>query len=385
MEPDGWFRTASDGAYMVLRGLLYPLNWILACTKKSHLVPDSCLHISYMVHIPWHTVRLLRKHGWHARYLAIGKSPTWNRCDYNFVPSKSRHIRRLQEFLFFWMVVAKYEVIHSHFLMFLSESGWEDQWLKRLGRKTIVNYRGCDLRERKKNVALNPEYNICDRCDYGHVCEEEYLVRMRERARAIGDLFLVTTPDMKDFDAAAIHFPFFAPEIEAPEPGSGERKNQGFRIVHVSNHPGIEGTEEIRKAIDRVIAKGYEIDFVQLSHVPYDRVIEAFAEADLAIGKMKMGYYANAQIESMAMGVPTITYVRPEYVTEELRESGFILANLNHLEETIQYYIDHPEALREKRQRARRSVLEMHNNDELAQRLIGLYRSLQGATGGDHQ
>ena len=64
--------------------------------------------------------------------------------------------------------------------------------------------------------------------------------------------------------------------------------------------------------------------------MPHDQVIKAFSEADLAIGKMKMGYYANTQIESMVIGVPTITYVRPEFITKELQDSGFILCGSVH-------------------------------------------------------
>jgi len=38
-----------------------------------------------------------------------------------------------------------------------------------------------------------------------------------------------------------------------------------------------------------------------------------------ASGKFTVGYYANAQIETMACGVPTVTYVREEFLTEQLR------------------------------------------------------------------
>jgi glycosyltransferase involved in cell wall biosynthesis len=98
---------------------------------------------------------------------------------------------------------------------------------------------------------------------------------------------------------------------------------------------------------------------------------------------MKMGYYANAQIESMMLGVPTVTFVRPEFMTTDLEESGFIICELAELEEVLEHYLRHPEELSYKRARARPSIEELHNNGELARRLIGIYQQL--AAGGQGQ
>ncbi|MGD9037198.1 MAG: hypothetical protein PVF10_11610, partial [Syntrophobacterales bacterium] len=85
-----------------------------------------------------------------ADFLAIGiPNQTWNKSDFHFIPP-SRPLRlAIQEFVLFWKVVAKYEIIHSHNMVFLTESGWEDKWLKKMGRKIVVNYRGCDIRDRR--------------------------------------------------------------------------------------------------------------------------------------------------------------------------------------------------------------------------------------------
>jgi len=94
-----------------------------------------------------------------------------------------------------------------------------------------------------------------------------------------------------------------------------------------------------------------------------------------------MGAYANAQIESMAAGVPTLTYVRPEFVTPELEASGFSLTSLENLENTLDFYLRNPEALEEKRRIARESILRLHDNDLLAKRLIGIYERLKFTAG----
>jgi hypothetical protein len=194
-------------------------------------------------------------------------------------------------------------------------------------------------------------------------------------AQKYGDTFLVTTPDMKDFMPGAIHFPFFLPEVDYEKYKAIERPLQGrpFKIVHATNHPGIEGTRHIQSAVDALKAKGYDIDFVFLKGVEPEKILREIQTADLTIGKMKMGYYANTQIESMFLGVPAVTYVRPEFITPELRDSGFILTNLRELETTLAYYILNPPELAKKKTLARKSILNLHNEDFLIQILLSVY------------
>src|SRR5262249_9743660 len=153
---------------------------------------------------------------------------------------------------------------------------------------------------------------ICQECDYNaSICTSKINRKRRRLAEKYGDLFLVTTPDMKDFVPEAEHLPFFAPEVKpnayALQCSNSTRNKDEIKIVHVTVHPGIEGTKHIQAVIDQLREKGFKINFTFLKNVPHERVFEELADADLAIGKMKMGYYANAQIESMSFGVPTVT------------------------------------------------------------------------------
>jgi hypothetical protein len=355
---------------------LRPLNLLLIALRKKDYYPNSVLHVSYMVHIPYFTVHILRTYGMKADYMAVGTSDVWNKCDFQVTYSSNPIAGALRSFLVFWRVVAKYEIIHSHFMLTMSPDGWELPVLKKLGRKIVVHYRGCEARQRTKNMQLHPDMNICQECDYDTYCEDDTQTKRRSLARKYGDLFLVTTPDLKDFVPDAVHQTFFAPDIAIQN--RTERQDQArTKIVHATNHPGIEGTSIIRETIDRLNRQGYSIDFVFLKGVPYERVLEEYRTADIAIGKMKMGYYANGQIESMTMGVPTITYVRPEFMTDELRQSGFIFSDPEQLEETLKYYLDNPQELDKKRKIARSSILGLHDNDRLARQLIEIYGSLR--------
>jgi glycosyltransferase involved in cell wall biosynthesis len=369
------FWMASGAIYHGLIVGMVPLNYLLSKAREKKVYPKSVLHISYMVHIPYNMAKTLRKGGLKADYLAVGTAgPTWNKSDFHLIPSRWPPVRAIQEFVMLWKVVAKYQIIHSHFMIMLSQSGWELPLLKKMGRRIVVHYRGCEIRDKDVNMSLHPESNICEECDYAAYCISDGFREKRRLASKYGDAFLVTTPDLKEFFPKAIHLPFFVPEIPLKLGGkSPAKKKDGITILHVTNHPGIEGTEDIERVIERLQKKGYFINFVFLKGISYDRVLMELSMADLSIGKIKMGYYANFQIESMLMGVPAITYVREEFLNEDLKESGFIFADLNGLEETIKDYLDNPDKLEQKKRIARDSILRLHDNEKIAKRLISIY------------
>ena len=356
--------------------MLVPVNSLLAVLLVKRLIPNSVLHISYMVHIPYETVGHLRRQGMKADYLAIGKSAYWDKCDYNFVPSRFAPIRALQEFWLFWTVVARYQTVHAHFMYTISESGWELPLLKSMNRKLVAHFRGCEARDRALNMQLHPQINICQDCEHRpYICQTASAARRRGWAAQYADATLVTTPDMKDFMPHAVHFPFFAPMLPEPPAAAPEKvSGRPFTIVHISNQPGIEGTADIQKAVATVQARGHNIEFRWVRNQTHDEALAQIADADIAVGKMKMGYYANAQIETMACGVPTITHVRDEFMTDTLRQSGFILTTLPQLADTIEYYIQNPAELAKRRALARASILRLHDNDALARRLVDIYR-----------
>jgi hypothetical protein len=352
--------------------LLQPANLAMSLLLRRRAQERWVLHISAMVHVPWQTTRLLRQEGWHADYLAVGTSPIWDHADFRRVP-KSGLLDALDEFWWVWRLIARYRIVHLHFMITATRSGWELYWLRRMGRKIVVHWRGCEIRNRERNMALYPDVNLCQECDYNpRACELEINAKRRRLARRFGDAFLVTTPDLLEFEPKAQQLPFFAPDV-SPPPGRVREANEPFRLVHVTVHQGLEATGVIRRTVERLRTRGYQIEFVALSWIRPEEVLRAFAGADMAIGKMRMGYYANAQIESMAMGVPTITFVRPQFMTDELRASGFIFSSLNNLESTLAYYMDHPEALAAKRATARRSILRLHDNRQVAAQLARIY------------
>jgi hypothetical protein len=371
----GLLRRLRAVPYALTVAAFAPANALLRWWLRGSYEPGSVLHISYLGHVPHHIVDVLRTQGVRADYLAVGDSAIWERADYHMRPARWPWATALREFWLLWRVVARYEVVHAHFMVTLSRSGWELPILKRMGRKLVVHYRGCEIRDRERNMRLHPRHNICEECDYQpRICEAAHNVARRRLAAIHGDAVLVTTPDMKDFVPRARHVRFFMPDV-VPVPAARPH-GAPLKIVHATNHPGIEGTRHVVQAVESLKAKGYALELVVLSGVTPERVREEMAHADLTIGKMKMGYYANAQVESLALGVPAITYVRPDLMSDDLLDSGLIVATLDTLAETLEHCVRHPEYLAEKRAQARAGAERLHHNGEIAREYASIYEAI---------
>jgi spore maturation protein CgeB len=63
-------------------------------------------------------------------------------------------------------------------------------------------------------------------------------------------------------------------------------------------------------------------------------------------------------------------------MTEELKETGFIFTNLEGLESILEYYLQNPAELMEKREKARSSILRLHDEGVLVRNLLTIYRSI---------
>lgn len=316
-----------------------------------------------------------------ADYLAVGQNPHWQKCDYHYTPPQTPLRLYFYEILWVLKVLIRYEVIHLHFLTTISADGWELKILKRLNRKIVVHFRGCEIRNKELNLALHPTWNICSSCDYqSPPCKRPANQNKKELARKYSDLTYVTTPDLKDFYPEGKHLPFFTPFnslLDDTVSNDHWPDREKFVIVHATNQPGIEGSEEIKLIVNKLIKQGHPIEFKFLTQLPYDIVLKEYAKADLTIGKMKMGYYANSQIESLYLGTPAVTWIREDFITEKILNTSLILSDLSKLDKTIIDLMYDTKRLKSLRKKSKSSILRLHNNEEICREIISDYENIK--------
>lgn len=339
----------------------------------------SVAHVSLISHKQYMLSRLARNHGLKGTFLAINTYPNAHLkigFDYEVPMNMDPFRRYLRASWYLWRVLAFHDVIHYHFNGFLFDDGTDLRVLKRMGKVIVVHYRGCDLRCRSINTAKNPELNVCQECSYPvGSCDTDYQRNKITISRTYSDIKFVTTPDLLDFSEDAEHLPFIAPyaiDFSAIEPAP--RTPGVFRVVTSSNHPALDGVRFVREAVDRLIAEGVKIELVEIYRQAFHDALALYKSADLYCGKLRMGYYNNANIESLMLGVPNMCYIREQYL-DRISDSPIIVARPDNVYEKLREWVAKPEELKRLGAQGPDFVRRHHHADELMVRMIARYNA----------
>lgn len=173
-----------------------------------------------------------------------------------------------------------------------------------------------------KNWKIDGKKIVC--CYYGSDLRSRGLMRELDR---ISDLNLTS-----EFDHLKMHpnihyifYPFNIDEL----PKKIKSNSNIVRIIHTPTNRKFKGTNLILKVINRV-KKERKIEFVLLEKQPRSKVLKAKASCDICIdqvgGRMGGTGYGKSGLESLGMGIPTITNMAKEY-EGFLHPNPFVVAN----------------------------------------------------------
>lgn len=360
-----------------------------AVIQAANLLKDKnpklpkVLHFSLISHKPYMLTRLLRKKGMTADYFALNTDLSYLRVgtrgfDFNL----PYHVRGLKRFLkiyyFLIFVFPRYDIIHVHFNTLLSSDGVEFKILKLIGKRIIFHFRGCDLRQRSVNSRAFPELNICQQCNYPPgSCESDAQYLRLKIAKLYGDHFFATTPDLTGFWEGAEWLPFIPPQgvnLDAivPEP----RDLKIFRVVTSSNHDALDGTSYIYDAVSKLKKEGEKIELVAVHGVPYEKALSIYKSADVYCGKLRLGYYNNANIESMLLGIPNLSFIRSEFTALAGEDCPIVNTTPENVYENLKYFLHHRDELKPLGAQCKSYIQKRHDANKIMDRLMQCYQEL---------
>lgn len=187
---------------------------------------------------------------------------------------------------------ADYKILHFH--AFGGLTFYLDYPLWRiLGKRIILHYHGTELRRFGKE------------CPFAKLAHRRYVSTLDLLPLAPGAVWLPSPTNMVDFPYVGIN------------PRGVGRPVVVLNAVASEEH-GVskKGLNIIRAAIQKLIDRGYNIEFRSLIGVPYAEALRQYREADIVIGQTHIGWYGKLEQECMAFGKPVVTYIDPK--TEDL-------------------------------------------------------------------
>jgi glycosyltransferase involved in cell wall biosynthesis len=121
-----------------------------------------------------------------------------------------------------------------------------------------------------------------------------------------------------------------------------------------------------------------ELDIVE--GVPHEEARARYARADIVVDQLRAGWHGVFALESMALGKPVVTYLKPDVVEKSAAGYGvripIVPATAETLAEALSPLIESPARRREIGAASRAYVEQVHDIDRVADRLLDLYRSL---------
>jgi len=240
-----------------------------------------------------------------------------------------------------------FDVIHyDGGLDFFRDCRLAKQW-KSEGKKIICHYMGSDLRIRGVDPTMNrlSDLNLTNESDH-----------------------LLRHPD--------IHYLFIP--FDADSLPMRTEENEHLRIVHSPTNRAMKGTEFIIRTIE-ALQRIRDVEFVLVENKPHEEVIRIKQSCDLAIeqvGNLGGTGYGRNSLETLAMGIPTITEMTPDYVAW-IPENPFVLANRETLSEVALKLIDNATLRRGLKMQGRKWVMKYHSYAAVNHRLLELYKEHQ--------
>lgn len=237
-----------------------------------------------------------------------------------------------------------FDIIHyDGGLDFFRDGRVAKRW-KNAGKKIVCHYMGSDLRVRGVDPVVNAlsDLNLTNESD--HLFLHPYIH------------YLYIPFDVSDFVVR-------------------QKENKRLRILHSPTNRAMKGTDLILPIMDKV-RKNRDIEFVLVENMSHDEVMRIKGTCDLAIeqvGNFGGTGYGRNSLETLALGIPTITEMTPDY-TVWLPENPFVLANQDTLFDRLIELIDTPSLRSEKRESGRRWVEKFHSFEAVHTQLMELYR-----------
>jgi glycosyltransferase involved in cell wall biosynthesis len=202
-----------------------------------------------------------------------------------------------------------YDVFHFNFGTTLLP-GWglpvaidELPLLRRLGKIVIATFQGDDARP-PGQWSAPPPARAWDAVE-----------RRRRHARArmlrYANRVFYLNPDLRQWlpGASFCAYASFDPRRVEPIP---PRADGELTIVHGPSHRGAKGTDAVIGAVEHLRASGVSLRLDLVEGVKRHEALARYAQADIAIDQVRVGWYGGFAVEAMALGKPVLCYVKDD-------------------------------------------------------------------------
>ncbi|MCL2881783.1 MAG: glycosyltransferase [Coriobacteriia bacterium] len=147
-------------------------------------------------------------------------------------------------------------------------------------------------------------------------------------------------------------------------------------ILHAPSKPYIKGTAYVERALNRLKDLGVEFEYLYLTGVPHEQVLEAMQRCDIFLDHFLLGNVCVAALEAMSYGKPTVFFLKESIQKLYPDELAFVNANPDNLASRLFWLIKDGQAREDIGRRARSYIETYHTPEKVAHELDEVYRDV---------
>lgn len=263
----------------------------------------------------------------------------------------------------------KWDVFHFHFgRTLIPPHNFELPLYRALGKTLVFHYHGCDVRNRAHMLATHA-HATCTECD--PFCIPKRQKRILAEAAKYAQAEIVSTPDLLESapNAEQVHVAVWLPDYtpvafrETPK-----------LVLHAPTNRGIKGTPYVERAFEALRPKFPGVEFRVVEKLPWIELRALMEQCDVFVDQLQMGWYGMVSAEAMALGKPTLAYIRGDF-EPRMAEAPVVRTSIATLAADLETLLRDAPRRRALGEQGRAYVERAHDAHVIAKRLVEIYRA----------
>jgi glycosyltransferase involved in cell wall biosynthesis len=158
---------------------------------------------------------------------------------------------------------------------------------------------------------------------------------------------------------------------------AGKEPGTTLRIVHAPSKRAVKGTEAVIVAVEGLRSRGAPVELDLVEGVPHREARKRFADADVIVDQLRIGWYGMFAIESMALGKPVVCFLDEDAAAETDAAFGLelpiIRSSEQELPNVLERLVETRNRLPELGRRSREYAERIHGHVHVARRVLEVY------------
>lgn len=266
-----------------------------------------------------------------------------------------------------------FDLFHFHYGTTLSPEFTDLPEIKSRNKKMVMHHWGNDVRFHDRAKIHNPYVYTGDSPPNEDIHAKLLKITTYIKEAIVQDYEVYEY--VKDY-YEKVHVVPIAIDLSHFEPNYPSVQKKRPLILHAPTNPDFKGTRYIEQTIER-LKDEYDFDYQRIEKMNHEEAIKVYRNADIILDQVLCGSYGLLSVESMALGKPVVTFIRPDLISTFPPGLPIVNANPDNLYEQTKKLLEHPEWRRELGEKGRQYVEKVHSHDIVADQLLTIYFNLK--------